>query len=199
MLKYSMSIASAIFSESQARLYAWVFGDPTRAYHLNELKRLTNLGSASVQREVRRLAEAGLIDSKHVGNLRTFQANPNSPVFDELVSLTRKTVGVVPMLRDALETLKPLGAWVYGSIAKRTDTATSDIDLMVVADDLLLGDLLAALESANKRLQRVINPTLYSEKEFERRLAEPDSFVNRVLSQPIMPVIGDLHERPRAG
>ncbi len=196
-----MSIASAIFTESQARLYAWLFGDPNRGYHLSELRRLTGLGSASLQRELKRLVEADLIKSKAVGNLRRFQANRHSPVFDELVSLTRKTLGVVPELRHALEALKtsPLGAWVYGSVAKQTDTASSDIDLMVVGDHLLLGEVLAALEPTQRRLERVINPTLYSVKEFERRLTEPDSFVNRVMAQPIMPVIGDLHERPRAG
>lgn len=196
-LKFGMTIESALFTESQIRLYVWLFGDPNRSYHLSELRRLTELGSASLQRELKRLVEADLIESEAVGNLRRFQANRHSPVFAELVSLTRKTLGVVPELRDALEALKPspLGAWIYGSVAKQTDTASSDIDLMVVGDDLLLGEVLAALEPTHRRLERVINPTLYSMKEFERRLAEPDSFVNRVLAQPIMPVMGDLHER----
>ena len=196
MLIFGMSISSALFTDSQSRLYVWLFGQPDRAYHLNELRRLTGLGSASLQRELNRLATAGLVDAQAVGNLRRFQANPQSPVYAELVALTRKTLGTVPVLRDALQPLLPnlQSAWVYGSVAKQTDTARSDIDVMLVGNDLLLSQVLATLEPAEAQLGRKINPSCYSPQEFERRRAEPDSFVNRVLSQPTLSLIGDAHE-----
>ncbi|WP_210546265.1 transcriptional regulator [Rhodoferax sp. PAMC 29310] len=196
-----MSIISALFTDSQSRLFIWLFGQPERAFHLNELRRLTGLGSASLQRELNRLAAGGLVDSTSVGNLRRFQANPQAPVFAELVALTRKTLGTVPILQDALSPLMPdlQGAWVYGSVAKQTDTARSDIDVMIVGTNLLLGDVLACLAPAEAQLGRKINPSCYSPEEFERRCAEPDSFVNRVLSQPTLALIGDAHECARAG
>ena len=70
-----MSLASALFTESQSRLYPWLFGQPERSFHLSELRRLTGLGSASLQRELNRLAAAGLVHAERVGNLRRFQAN----------------------------------------------------------------------------------------------------------------------------
>ena len=160
MLIFGMSIAAALFTDSQSRLYAWLFGQPERAYHLNELLRLTGLGSASLQRELRRLTTAGLVDAQAVGNLRLFQANPQSPVYGELVALIRKTLGTVPVLREALQLLQPnlVSAWVYGSVAKQTDTARSDIDVMLVGHDLLLSQVLAALEPAEAQLGRKINP-----------------------------------------
>ena len=193
VLIFGMSIFSAIFTESQSRLFVWLFGQPERAFHLSELRRLTGLGSASLQRELNRLAVAGLVDSQPVGNLRRFQANAQSPVFAELVALTRKTLGTVPVLRDALLPLMPdlQGAWVYGSVAKQTDTARSDIDVMLVGTHLLLGNVLACLAPAEAQLGRKINPSCYSPEEFERRRGEPDSFVNRVLSQPTLTLIGD--------
>ena len=196
MLVFGMNLSAAIFTDSQSRLYSWLFGQPERAYHLNELRRLTGLGSASLQRELKRLATAGLVDAQAVGNLRRFQANPQSPVYAELVALTRKTLGTVPVLRDALQPLQPnlLSAWVYGSVAKQTDTARSDIDVMLVGDNLLLSQVLAALEPAEAQLGRKINPNCYSPQEFERRRLEPDSFINRVLSQPTLSLIGDVHE-----
>jgi predicted nucleotidyltransferase len=196
MLIFGMSISFALFTDSQSRLYSWLFGQPERAFHLNELRRLTGLGSASLQRELNRLATAGLVDTQAVGNLRRFQANPQSPVYAELVALTRKTLGTVPVLRRALSPLQPglQSAWVYGSVAKQTDTASSDIDVMLVGNSLLLSQVLACLEPAEVQLGRKINPSCYSPQEFERRRAEPDSFVNRVLSQPILPLIGDAHE-----
>ena len=163
VLIFGMNIGSAIFTDSQSRLYAWLFGQPDRAYHLNELRRLTGLGSASLQRELNRLATAGLVDTQAVGNLRRFQANTQSPVYAELVALTRKTLGTVPVLRDALQPLLPnlKSAWVYGSVAKQTDTARSDIDVMLVGNDLLLSEVLATLEPAEVQLGRKINPNCY--------------------------------------
>lgn len=196
-----MSIATALFSDSQARVLRWLFGQPDRGFHLSELRRLTGLGSASLQREINRMADAGLVRSEHVGNLRRFQANPNSPVFSELLALTRKTLGAEPMLREALQPLLPglQGAWIFGSVAKQTDTAQSDIDVMLVGKNLSLAKVLELLLPAEAQLGRKINPTCYSPAEFERRRAEPDSFVNRVLSQPVLPLIGTLHEPSRAG
>lgn len=196
-----MSIASSIFSDSQSRLYPWLFGQPERSYHMSELRRLTGLGSASLQRELNRLAEAKLVNSERIGSLRCFQANPESPVFDELVALTRKTLGMAPLLRDALMPLTPnlLAAWIYGSVAKQTDTAQSDIDVMLVGRDLVLGDVLERLGPVEAQLGRKINPNIYTPQEFERRQGEPDSFVNRVLSQPVFVLIGDPHGLVRAG
>ncbi|MBI2223472.1 MAG: helix-turn-helix domain-containing protein [Betaproteobacteria bacterium] len=196
-----MSIATALFSDSQSRVFQWLFGQPEREFHLSELRRLTGLGSASLQRELNRLAKAGLVRSERVGNLRRFQANPQSPVFGELVGLTRKTLGVEPMLREALLPLAPdlQAAWVYGSVAKQTDTARSDIDVMLVGKNLRLANVLELLVPLEAQLGRKINPTCYTPAEFQRRRAEPDSFVNRVLAQPILPLMGDTHEPARAG
>lgn len=196
-----MSIASALFSDSQSRVLRWLFGQPDRGFHLSELRRLTGLGSASLQRELNRLTEAGLVQSERVGNLRRFQADPKSPVFGELVALTRKTLGAEPLLREALQSLLPglQGAWIYGSVAKQTDTAQSDIDVMLVGKNLSLAKVLELLLPVEAQLGRKINPTCYTPVEFARRRAEPDSFVNRVLAQPVLPLIGALHESSRTG
>ena len=196
-----MSIATALFSDSQSRVFQWLFGQPGREFHLSELRRLTGLGSASLQRELNRLSKAGLVRSERVGNLRRFQANPQSPVYGELVGLTRKTLGVEPVLREALLPLAPglQAAWVYGSVAKQTDTAQSDIDVMLIGENLRLAKVLELLVPLEAQLGRKINPTCYTPAEFQRRRAEPDSFVNRVLAQPILPLMGDAHEPARAG
>ncbi len=196
-----MSIASALFSDSQSRVYAWLFGQPERTYHFSELLRLTGLGSASLQRELRRLAEAGLVRSERVGNLRCYVANAQSPVFDELVALTRKALGKVPLLRAALAPLQPRlqAAWVYGSVARQADKADSDVDIMLVGNDLLLSEVLDVLVPLEPQLGRTINPTCYTPLEFAQRRAEPDSFVNRVLLQPTLALIGDADGVEPAG
>ena len=183
-----MSIASALFTDSQAKVYAWLFGQPERSYHLSELRRLSGLGSASLQREVNRLVDAGLVASERVGNLRCFQANPASPVQAELVALTRKTLGAVPLLRQALAPLAAQlhTAYIYGSVARQTDTAHSDIDLMLVGTDIGLADVLPLLLPLEPSLGRKINPNLYTPEQYAKRLQEPDSFIQRVLAQPTL-------------
>lgn len=186
-----MALASALFSDSQSKVYRWIFGQPDRQYHLSELRRLTGLGSASLQRELNRLTAAGVVRSERQGNMRYFQAHAQSPVYTELVALTRKTLGVVPLLQEALAPLLPKlqAAWVYGSVARQTDTAQSDVDVMLVGNDLHWGEVLGLLLPAEAQLGRKINPNCYTIEEFERRRREPDSFVNRVLSQPVLPLI----------
>ena len=195
-----MSIATALFSDSQTRILRWLFGQPERGFHLNELLRLTGLGSASLQRELNKLVDAGLVRSERVGNLRTFQADAKSPVFDELAGLTRKTLGAQPMLREALAPLAPKidTAFIYGSVAKGTETAKSDVDVMLVGRKMLLNEVLELLLPLEPQLGRRINTSLLTPAEFKRRRAEHDSFVNRVLSQPTLPLIGDTPGPARA-
>lgn len=195
-----MSIVAAVLSDSQSRLFRWLFGQAERTYHLNELRRLTGLGSASLQRELNKLEKAGLINSERVGNLRRFKANPSSPVYGELVALTRKTLGIEPSLREGLQPLaeKLDLAFIYGSVAKGTDTARSDVDLMLVGRTLTLGKVMELMVPLEAQLGRKINPTVLTPAEFKRRRAERDSFVNRVLAQPVLPLIGDIPGPARA-
>ena len=196
MLIFGMSISPALFTDSQSRLYVWLFGQPDRAYHLNELRRLTGLGSASLQRELNRLATAGLVDAQAVGNLRRFQANPQSPVYAELVALTRKTLGTVPVLRDALQHLQPhlQSAWVYGSVAKQTDTARSDIDVMLVGEGLLLSEVLQCVQLLESELGRKINPVCFTLQEFTTRQADASSFVSKVLQKHTLDLLESANE-----
>jgi predicted nucleotidyltransferase len=196
-----MSIATSLFSDSQIRLLPWLFGQPERSYHLSELRRLTALGSASLQRELNRLEESQLVQSTRVGNLRCFQANAQSPVYAELVALTRKTMGTEPLLLQALQPIASRieTAFIYGSVAKGTDTANSDVDVLLVGKNLSLNSILKLLLPLEASLGRKINPTCYTPSEYAKRLAEPDSFVNRILAQPTLPLIGEAHGPKRSG
>ena len=196
-----MSLASALFSDSQAQVLRWLFGQPERSYHLSELRRLTQLGSASLQRELNRLADAGVILSEHVGNQRRFQASPESPVYPELLALTRKTLGIAPSLREALQPIadRLSLAFIYGSVAKQTDTAQSDIDVMLVGDKLSLSEILPLFLPLEAQLGRKINPNCYTQSEYAKRLSDPDSFLNRVLAQATLPLIGENLAKRSAG
>ena len=186
------SLSGALFTATQQRVLACLFGESGRSYAVNELIQATGAGSGAVQRELARLAGSGLLTVEHVGNQKRYRANPDAPIHDELVSIVRKTFGLAEPLREALAPLSDRihAAFLYGSIAKGSDTARSDIDLMVIADDLAYAEIMLALHPVAKRLGRPINPTVYARDELRSRLDAGNSFVGRVLQQPRQWLIG---------
>ena len=170
-----------------------LFGQPERSFFATELISLVKAGSGGVQRELQRLAESGLVTVKRIGNQKHYQANRTAPIFKELRGIAMKTLGPAEALRAALAPLadRVRTAWLYGSIAKGTDRAQSDIDVLVVADDLTLEEVYAALRPAETRLGRQVSPTLYTSKEFERRRATKSPFLTKVLAGERILLIGN--------
>jgi len=188
----SPSLVDALFSKTQQRVLGLLFGQPRRSFYSNELIQLAGGGSGAVQRELARLTQSGLVTTRAIGNQKHFQANVESPLFGELHGIVVKTIALAEPLREAL---KPVAAeiraaFVYGSVAKREDTAASDIDLMLISDSLTYGDVFSLLEKSSERLGRTLNPTILSRKELARRAKSDNAFVKRVLSQPKIWMVG---------
>jgi predicted nucleotidyltransferase len=181
-----------LFTATQQRVLALLFGQPDRSYFATELIGLARVGSGAVQRELKRLADSGLVTVNRVGTQKHYQANHASPVFDELRRLVNKTVALHAPIRNALKPFKDQISFaaIYGSVAKHTDTAASDIDLLVVSDEMTLEQLYTALVVVEEDLSRKINPTLYTSEEFERR-KKKGGFLARVLEGEHVILIGD--------
>ncbi len=188
------ALADALFTSSQQRVLALLFGQPDREFFVTEIIALAHCGRGAVQRELARLARSGLVAVSRVGNRKYLRANPDSPLFDEMCSIVRKTVGVETSISDALAPLadKLSLAVLFGSVARRTDTAASDIDLLLVSDALMLEEVYGALVPAEELLGRRVSPTLYTQDEFRRRRADRTGFVMRVLDAPHSVLMGHL-------
>ncbi len=186
-------IADALFPKGRQRVLAVLFGNPDRSFYANEVIALAQSGTGSVQRELAALSEAGLLNVTRQGNQKHYQANTAAPVFAELRGLVMKTSGLADVLRAALAPLAPqmVAAFVYGSVAKQSDTAQSDIDVMVVSAGLSYADVFGALEGATVSLGRKVNPTLYTPTELAKRITQDNAFVTRVLQQPKIWLIGN--------
>jgi predicted nucleotidyltransferase len=186
------ALAEVLFTPVQQRVLGLLFGQPERRFQSAELIRLADSGTGSVHRQLTRLAQAGLVTVETVGNQKFYQANPDSPVFAELTGLVRKTVGLVAPIQSALAPLagEITAAFVYGSVAKGSDHAASDIDLMVLAQGLDYARLYAALQPAEAALARTLNPSLMTPDEWRRKRAQEDSFAARIAAQPKLFVIG---------
>jgi predicted nucleotidyltransferase len=185
-------LADALFSGTRQRVLGLLFGQPSRSFYATELIGLARSGSGAVQRELAGLLQSGLITVKAIGNQKHYQANPESPIFAELCGIVQKTVGLAEPLKAALAplALQIIAAFVYGSVAKRTDTASSDIDLLLLSDELSYGDAFGALEAASSALGRTVNPTILTRKEFAKRMKAKESFLTRVLEQPKVWIVG---------
>ena len=190
-------LADALFPKVRQRVLAVLFGRPDQSFYANEVIALAQSGTGAVQRELAALAEAGLLTVSKQGNQKHFQANAAAPVFTELRGLILKTMGLADVLRTALGPLAPQieAAFVYGSVARQQDTASSDIDVMIVSPSLGYADVYSALESAAATLGRTINPTLYAPSDLARRIAQDNAFVTRVLQQPKIWLIGTEEQR----
>ncbi len=190
------ALADALFTSTQQRVLALLFGQPNRSFFVTELMSLADSGRGAVQRELARLAQSGLVTVSRIGNQKHFQANHDSPLFHELCSIVEKTVGLQEPVRFALEPLagKICLALIYGSVAKQSDTSSSDIDLLLVSDKLTLETVYTALSPVEKLLDQRVNPTLYTSKEFEQRRRNKNAFLTRVLDGPTITLIGSEND-----
>lgn len=191
-----VNLGSALFGKTQRQVLGLLFGDPGRSFYASEIMRLAGSGVGAVHRELAALESAGLILASRVGNQKHYRANRASPIFEELRGIVLKTFGAAGVLREALAPLahKISTAFIYGSIAKGTDTAASDVDLMVIGEDVSYSALLDLAEKAERRLGRKVNPTVYTPAELKRRMKDGSAFANRVIAQPMIFVIGSEDE-----
>lgn len=189
-------LADALFSKTKQRVLGLLFGHPDRSFYVSEIISRARGGTGTVLRELARLEKSGLVSVKQVGNQRHYQANPGSPLFGELCSIVDKTVGVAGPLAAALRPLAPriAAAFVYGSVARRSDTGRSDIDLMILSDQLTYGDVYPVLEAVGSTLGRPVNPTVYTTSEFGKRRADRNAFLTKVLGLPRLWIVGSEDE-----
>jgi hypothetical protein len=192
-------IAQALFTPAQQKLLGLLFVRVNQGFHLNEIMRLTGLGSASAQRELKRLHDSGLIVSERIGNVRRFRPNKDCMIYGELSSLVKKTFGLVSVLNSALAPLSKVlnVAFVYGATAKEQEGMDTNVELLLIGENTSYGELLSRLPVAERILRRKINPNLYSLPDFKRRLREQQPFILQMLREEKIYVLGDEEDLNR--
>jgi len=187
-----MALMDLLFGSTRQRVLAVLLLEPDAAFHLRELARLTSSHAGTLTRELDKLTGAGLLVRSEQGNQVRYQANRACPLFDELAAMFRKTHGVAALLREAMA---PLGdridvALVFGSVARGTQTAGSDVDVLVVGQ-VGFADVVQALYPVQQVLQREINPVVYSPAEFRARAQAGDAFARGLMERTNVFVMGD--------
>ncbi len=178
-------------SKLRVEILALFFSRSEESLYLGEIVKLTGEDRGNISRELRNLESIGLLISRKEGNLKYYSSNRDFLLYDELRSIILKTRGAVGTLKETLSRAKKIDyAFIYGSIASGTETAKSDIDLMVIGE-ISLENLLRLLRGSEKALGREINPSLYSAKEYKSRMKKKDPFIVRIMSKPRIMLIGD--------
>lgn len=185
-------VSSTLFGLTRRLVLGLLYGHSDQAFYAREVARLTGGAMGAVQRELQELASAGIIERSELGRQVYYQANRQCPVFEELRDIITKTSGLGAVLRAALSVLNDRVdvAFVFGSLARGTESSESDVDLFVVGD-VTFGAVVDAVGGANESLGREVNPVVQSAQEFTRRVGSGDHFVSSVLAAPRMFVIGD--------
>jgi predicted nucleotidyltransferase len=199
MIPDAVGLSDALFSKVQQRVLALIFGHSERSFYTSEIIRNVNSGVGAVERELSKLERSGLISVERLGNQKHYRANRAAPIFEELRGLVEKTVGLAEPIKKSFlpyaDRIK--SAFVFGSVAKGTDTAHSDIDLMVIGDDLNYADLYTAAQHTGIALGRKLNPLFLAPRDWHRKASDEGSVFNKISRSPKIFIIGseeDLQE-----
>ena len=187
-----MSILSEILSSKvRAEVFRLLFGLNDNALHVREIERRSGFTIGTIQTEMKKLYRLDLVSKRRDGNRLYYSANQQHPVFSEIQALVVKTVGLLDLLKGALDHQKEIRvAFVFGSLAGGSEKAGSDIDLMVIGD-IGLRSLTRLLVGLTENLGREINPYVLTTEEFSHRKSENEHFLNQVLKDSKLFIIGD--------
>jgi predicted nucleotidyltransferase len=187
-----LSPSDALFSKVQQRVLALIFSHPERSFYVSEIVRNLRSGVGAVERELSKLERSGLVSVERIGNQKHYRANRAAPIFEELRGLIAKTAGLAELIRQSLAPYAGAieSAFVYGSVAKGADTAHSDIDLMVIGDDLNYSDLYTATQNVERKLRRKVHPLFVSPEDWQRKTSDKGSVFSKIGDSPKIFIIG---------
>ena len=187
---------SLYISKSKIRrdLLTLFFTNPDQKYYLRELQRTLGYSAGSIRRELIKFQTDNLFNTQKVGNLLYYSLNTKHPLFKELKTIVSKTVGVEARLKKCLSSIKDIEvAFIYGSFAKNTGSAASDIDLFIIGN-VEENTLVSELRKLEKGLKREINYSLYSKQDFIKQKRKRNSFIRDLLGNQKIFLIGDEHD-----
>lgn len=188
-------LADTLFSKTQQQVLGLLYGNPDKSFYFNEIRRAAGMGVANIKLELERMEDAGILQRVKIGNQQHYQAEPLCPIYTELRSIVTKTLGLADVIAQGLKTVEQKIdlAFIFGSVAKNTENAGSDIDLMLVGK-ITLEEFTNAFYPLQEKLGRYINPRIYNEAEWHELLNEHGGFIKDVIKNPRLDLIGSTNE-----
>ncbi len=168
---------------------------PDDVFYQSYIVESTGYALMQVQRALKRLEDTGLIEKTKSGNRSHYKANIKHPAFQDIKNALFKTILLGDLLKDALKPIKKKikFGFIYGSLASGKESATSDLDLFIIGS-LGIRDIADILSETSRELGREINPTVYSEKEFNKKIKDESPFIQEILHQPKIWLMGQEND-----
>jgi predicted nucleotidyltransferase len=200
MLNMHRSVSALLFPGYRRRVLGLLLLRPEVALHGREIARRTGLPAGTLTRELKLLAEAGLLSQEKRGNQILYSANRGCPVYTELAAILRKTSGLADLVA---ESLTPLSseidvAFIFGSVARGAETAGSDVDLLIIGATTF-GAVVEALHPVQQQLSREINPKVFTAREWVAKRKQKNPFVLEVAGKPKIFLLGTENDLTELG
>jgi len=182
----------SLFGRSRVRdrILLEFFTKPGTSAHVREMARRVKASAPTVGAELAELARFGVLQTQTVGRSLVYSINERSPLLGELRALVQKTIGIEGLVAKAFEGLLGVeAAYIFGSHAAGTDTAGSDVDVLVIGrpNRAALSEKLAPVERA---IGRDVNVVTKTEAQVRERRRGGDPFWRQVLGKPMIHVAG---------
>jgi predicted nucleotidyltransferase len=194
------SASTVLFPAYRRQVLGLLLLRPEEVLHGREIARRTGLPAGTLTRELKKLADAGLLNQERRGNQVLYSANRSSPIYTELAAILRKTSGLADVVAESLASLSSRIdiAFVFGSVARGQETSGSDVDLLIVGS-VGFGAVVDALHPVQQRLSREINPKIFSAREWKARLKQKNPFVIDLLGKPKIFLLGTENDLTELG
>jgi predicted nucleotidyltransferase len=192
VLNMHQSLSATLFPGYRRRVLGLLLLRPDECLHGREIARRIGLPAGTLTRELKRLAEVGLLKREKRGNQMLYSANRASPIFSELAGILRKTSGLADVVAEALAPLSEQidAAFIFGSVARGAETMGSDIDVLIIGS-VDFGAAIDALHPAQEQLAREINPKVFSVRQWKTNLRKKNPFVTDIMGNPKIFLIGE--------
>ena len=183
-------------SKTRVEILKLFLFNTNNSFYQRQISNLTAQSIRGVQREVDKLSRIGLIERSIQGNRIYYKVNKKCPIVEDLKNIFFKSVGIAEVLRDNFKEKGIKAAFIYGSYAKGEESLLSDIDLMVIGD-ISSKELSSILSKSKKELMREVNYAVFSLNEFINKAMQKDHFINSVLKDKKIYIIGSEDELKR--
>lgn len=168
--------------------------NPEKRFYLRQLSRMTAISLHPIQIALAKLEKAGILSSKREANLKYYQINKKSPIYEDVRSIVLKTEGVGDLLREELRKLKNIKcAFIYGSLAKDKMKSSSDIDLCIIGE-VKMDDLAQVVRHLEERLRREVSIVTFTPSEWKKKYRDRNAFLRDILKDKRIILIGKIDE-----
>lgn len=181
-------------SKIRIKLLTLFLTHPKDEFYIRQIQKLTGENFNNIRRELMNLEEAGVLKSLSRGNLKYFQINHAHHLYEDLKNIIYKTEGLGDWIRRLLKPIKGIkSAFIYGSISKGKESPSSDIDIMIIGD-VDLDQVYSKISRAEDKLKREINVDVISPDEWHSRKKRGDSYINDILKNKAIFIIGTKND-----